>query len=164
MAALEQCNTNETIKISNGSKRVVIFLICTHLSSIGDVSRRIVAKAILFSVGEDVMAAAGPLQTCAGHAAGSEAAIHAMRDLFLTADCEAALLVDATNAFNSINREAALHNISIYFVQLCLQFCAIPMVLLLGCSSLVRESYFQLRARHRGIPSLWRCTHWQWFL
>ena len=52
---------------------------------IGDVSRRIVAKAILFSVGEDVMAAAGRLQTCAGHAAGSEAAIHAMRDLFLTA-------------------------------------------------------------------------------
>ena len=90
---------------------------------IGDVSRRIVAKAILFSVGEDVMAAAGPLQTCAGHAAGSEAAIHAMRDLFLTTDCEAALLVDATNAFNSINREAALHNISILCPALSTVLC-----------------------------------------
>ena len=56
---------------------------------------------------------AGPLQTCAGHAAGSEAAIHAMRDMFYTANCDAALLVDASNAFNAINRKAALHNIII---------------------------------------------------
>ena len=80
---------------------------------IGDVPRRIIAKAILFSVGDGVISAAGPLQTCAGHAAGSEAAIHAMRDMFYTANCEAALLVDASNAFNSINRKAALHNIAI---------------------------------------------------
>ena len=73
----------------------------------------ITGTAILFSVGDDVISAAGPLQTCAGHAAGSEAAIHAMREMFCTADCEAALLVDASNAFNSINRKAALHNIAI---------------------------------------------------
>lgn len=48
------------------------------------------------------MSAAGPMQTCAGHVAGSEAVVHAMRDLFSTADFEAALLVDASNAFNSI--------------------------------------------------------------
>ena len=46
---------------------------------IGDVPRRIVAKAILFVIGEDVISAAGHLQTCAGHAAGSEAAVHAMK-------------------------------------------------------------------------------------
>ena len=62
---------------------------------IGDIPRRIIAKAILFSVGDDVISAAGPLQTCAGHAARSEAAIHAMWDMFYTANCEAALLVDA---------------------------------------------------------------------
>ena len=33
--------------------------------------------------------------------------------MFYTANCEAALLVDASNAFNSINRKAALHNIAI---------------------------------------------------
>ena len=47
----------------------------------------------------DIVSAAGPLQTCAGHEAGSEAAVHAMKELFGAATSEAALLVDATNAF-----------------------------------------------------------------
>lgn len=34
-------------------------------------------------------------------------------DMFHTADCVAVLLVDASNAFNSNNRKAELHNISI---------------------------------------------------
>ena len=59
-----------------------------------------------------VVSAAGPLQTCAGHAAGSEAAVHAMKEMFGDNECEAAILVDASNAFNCINRQAALHNIS----------------------------------------------------
>ena len=45
--------------------------------------------------------------------AGSEAAVHAIRDMFDDDDCEAALLVEATNAFNCVNREAALQNISV---------------------------------------------------
>ena len=80
---------------------------------IGDVPRRIVAKAILYVIGDDIALAAGPLQTCAGQSAGSEAAVHAMKNMFDDSDCEAALLVDATNAFNCVNRQAALHNISI---------------------------------------------------
>ena len=35
-----------------------------------------------------------------------------MKELFGAATSEAALLVDATNAFNCVNRQAALHNIS----------------------------------------------------
>ena len=66
-----------------------------------------------FSVGDDVVSAADPLQTCAGHVSGSEAAVHARWDMLYTVDCKAALLVGAFNAFNSINRKAALHNISI---------------------------------------------------
>ena len=37
-----------------------------------------------------------------------------MRQLFQDDTSEAVILVDATNAFNSLNREAALHNIK-YF-------------------------------------------------
>ena len=53
-----------------------------HPIGIGDVPRQIVAKAILHVLGEDIVSAAGPLQTCAGHAAGSEATVHAMREMF----------------------------------------------------------------------------------
>ena len=53
----------------------------------------------------------GPLQVCAGHLAGCEAAVHAMRQVFESAETEAVLLVDASNAFNSLNRQAALRNV-----------------------------------------------------
>jgi hypothetical protein len=78
---------------------------------IGEVSRRIIAKAILKVVGDDVKLAAGTIQTCAGHEAGCEAAIHAMMEIESMDQTEAMLLVDATNAFNTLNRKAALHNI-----------------------------------------------------
>ena len=58
----------------------------------------------------DVMDASGPLQVCAGQTSGSEAAIHAMRNIFDTDDTDAILLIDASNAFNSLNRATALHN------------------------------------------------------
>ena len=80
---------------------------------VGDVPRWIIAKAILHVIGDDIQLAAGALQTCAGHNAGSEAAIHAMKSIFDDDDTQAALLVDATNAFNLVNRQAALHNISV---------------------------------------------------
>ena len=68
---------------------------------IGEVSRRIIAKAILKVVGDDVKLAAGTLQTCAGHESGCEAAIHAMKEIESMDETEAMLLVDATNAFNT---------------------------------------------------------------
>ena len=58
-----------------------------------------------------VQRAAGPLQLCAGQSSGVEAAIHAMRTLFTSDDAEGMLLVDASNAFNSLNRAVALQNI-----------------------------------------------------
>ena len=80
---------------------------------IGEVPRRIIAKSILKVIGEDVKSAAGSLQTCAGHEAGCEAAIHAMKEIEASEETEAIFLVDASNAFNTINRQAALHNIQI---------------------------------------------------
>ena len=54
----------------------------------------------------------GALQLCAGQDAGIEAAIHAMRDIFIDDETEAILLVDARNAFNNLNRQAALFNVN----------------------------------------------------
>ena len=48
-----------------------------------------------------------------GKKAGCEAAIHSMRSIFANPDTDSVLLVDATNAFNSLNRQVALTNISI---------------------------------------------------
>ena len=62
---------------------------------------------------EDAKDAAGSLQVCAGQEAGSEASIHTIYDVYQQDGTEAVLLVDADNAFNSINRKAMLHNISI---------------------------------------------------
>ena len=78
---------------------------------IGDVARRIIAKAVLTVVRPDIQDASGCLQMCGGQIAGIEAAVHSVRTAFESDDSEAALFVDATNAFNCLNRQAALHNI-----------------------------------------------------
>ena len=62
---------------------------------------------------QDILDATGPLQVCAGQESGCEAAIHVMRQIFAGEETEGALLVDATSTFDSINQQAALHNISI---------------------------------------------------
>ena len=66
---------------------------------IGEVCRRIISKAILSIVGQDVIDAAGPLQLCTGLDGGCEIAVHSIRQLFANPETEAVLLVDATNAF-----------------------------------------------------------------
>lgn len=80
---------------------------------VGEVLRRIAGKVIVSVLKKDIVTSVGFLQVCAGQEAGSEAAIHAMNTIFEEENTEAALLVDADNAFNSINREVFLHNISI---------------------------------------------------
>ena len=80
---------------------------------VGEVPRRIIAKAILRILKNEIEEAAGPLQLCAGQDGGCEAAVHAMKLIFQEESTQAALLVDAINAFNSINRHSALHNINV---------------------------------------------------
>jgi len=77
---------------------------------IGETSRRIIAKAVLYIVKQDVMDAASCLQLCAGQRTDCEAAVHAMRKIFANEGNEGNLLVDASNAFNSFNHCAALLN------------------------------------------------------
>ena len=62
---------------------------------------------------KDLRVAAGSVQVCAGQETGLEAAIYAIYDVYQQDETEAVLLVDADNAFNSINRKAMLHNVSI---------------------------------------------------
>ena len=61
----------------------------------------------------DFKEAVGPIQVCAGHQAGAEAAIHAMQTIFQEENTEGVLLIDASNAFNSMSRAVTLHNIQI---------------------------------------------------
>ena len=76
--------------------------------------RYIIFIIIIMSVTkQDVIDACGSLQVCAGHKRGSEAAVHAMRSIFDADDTDAVLLIDASNAFNSLNRAVALHNFTV---------------------------------------------------
>ena len=72
---------------------------------IGETARRIIAKAILRVINCDVQKAAGSIQLCVGQIGGVEAVIHSVRELFDSDETEAVLLVDAQNAFNSLNRQ-----------------------------------------------------------
>ena len=81
-----------------------------HPIGVGEVCRRIVGKVIMKYAKTDLRQAVGPLQLCAGFESGCEAAMHAMSEIFEEEDTEAMIFVDASNAFNSSNREAILVN------------------------------------------------------
>ena len=78
---------------------------------IGDTARRIIAKAVLSIIKPDIQDATGCQQMCGGQICGIKAAVHAARQVFASENCEAALLIDVTNAFNSLNCQNALQNI-----------------------------------------------------
>ena len=80
---------------------------------ISEVTRRVVGKCINWVLRKDIQQAAGPLQVATGLQGGTEAAIHSMKLIFEQDSTDGVILVDASNAFNSLNRKAALHNIQI---------------------------------------------------
>ena len=88
---------------------------------VGEVLRRIVGKAISWCLSQEIQEAGGPLQVSTGLKGSAEAAIHAMKTLFDQDSTDAIILVDAANAFNRLNRQAALHNLQ----YLCAPFCTI---------------------------------------
>ena len=77
---------------------------------IGEVVRGIIGKAIMKLIKYDLQDAVGSLQLCAGQDAGCEAAVHAMNAMFIKESTEAIILVDASNAFNRLNRRATILN------------------------------------------------------
>ena len=74
---------------------------------------RTAGKVVMNILQKEVINAAGSLQVCAGQEAGAEAGIRAMYDIYNNEHSEAVLLLDAENAFNSINRNVILRNISV---------------------------------------------------
>ena len=80
---------------------------------VGEVIRRIIGKCVMNVSKGDVVEASGSLQLCAGQKSGSEAAIHAMHAIIEADDMDAVLLIDASNAFDALNRAISLHNIRV---------------------------------------------------
>ena len=75
------------------------------------------------------MTSDGSLQVCAGHEAGCEVLIHAMKNIFENEkSAEAILLVVASNAFNSLNRKLFLHNVKV--------ICPVIATFVINCYSL----------------------------
>ena len=107
--------------IVNGKSNLEAYLSCRLIPldkkpgvrpiGIGETLRRIIGKAIISTIKPKIMESAGSLQLCAGQQAGCEAAVHAMSMIFAEDETDALLFVDASNAFNSINRKVMLHNI-----------------------------------------------------
>ena len=86
----------------------------TRPIGIGECFRRVITKAIVRIIKADIKRAAGKVQLAAGQLGGVEAAVHALSDKFGSDDCEGVLLLDASNAFNNLNRKMALKNMSFY--------------------------------------------------
>ena len=80
---------------------------------IGEILRRIIGKIVMKVLKIDVTDSAGALQLCAGQTAGCESAVHGMVDIWNEITTEGVLQVDASNAFNSINRNLLIHNIEV---------------------------------------------------
>lgn len=73
--------------------------------------RRIIGKAVMAVLGHDIQLIAGSDQLCAGQKSGCEAAVHAMHQQLENEDVEGLLFVDASNAFNALNRKLMLINL-----------------------------------------------------
>ena len=80
---------------------------------VGEVLRRIVGKVTVSTLRDNIIISVGQLQVCAGQESGCEAAVHSMSKMYKEEHTEVVLLVDATNAFNSVNRKIFLHNINV---------------------------------------------------
>ena len=79
---------------------------------VGETLRWVVGKAVCMATYIDIEDLCGVDQLCGGLRSGIEGVVHAMNDLFAQHSDSipgwGILLVDASNAFNSLNRSALL--------------------------------------------------------
>ena len=82
-------------------------------AGVGEVVRRIISKFILSVIRPEIRAVVGSPQMCVGQKCGNKAAVHALSAIYEEGSTDGVLLVDASsNAFNCLNRKAALANIN----------------------------------------------------
>ena len=87
---------------------------------VGETWRRLIAKTTLLLAGSEAKELCGIQQLCAGLEAGIEGGIHAIDELWKKHEEEEEwgfLLVDASNAFNELNRTAMLCIRVLYTLQ-----------------------------------------------
>lgn len=81
---------------------------------VGECLRRVIGKVICLITRDDAEVTCGTSQLCAGLKCGIEGAIHVANELFeVSDDSHGMLLIDAKNAFNSINRLSLLWNVRV---------------------------------------------------
>ena len=80
---------------------------------IGEVLGLIAGKVVVTHFRIEIVTSVGSPQVCAGQDGGCESIIHAMHAIYEDETCEAVLLVDPSNAFNSNSRNVFLHNVTI---------------------------------------------------
>ena len=78
---------------------------------IGELLRRIIGRCIARCVSADLKHLGSNIQLCLGQKCGIEHAIHTLREEFDADESCSKLLIDASNAFNLLNRKLALENI-----------------------------------------------------
>lgn len=86
-----------------------------HPIRIGDTAKHVIPEAMFNIISKDtcIQEVAGFVQLCAGQIAAIKAAVHAVRFLFQSEETKALLLVDANNAFNTLNPQTALHTCNV---------------------------------------------------
>ena len=73
---------------------------------VGEILRRIIDKAVVSTTRNHITKSVTSLQVCAGQECGCETAIHAMKSIYDDEETEVVLLIDPSNAFNAVNRQA----------------------------------------------------------
>lgn len=76
---------------------------------IGEALRRLICKAIAHAARGELQEACGAMQLCAGQPSGCEAGAAALQKLWDDPAVEAIILIDARNAFNTLNRAEAIN-------------------------------------------------------
>ena len=101
----------------------------TRPLGIGEMPRRICAKAVLVITRPDIKEASANANLCGGQEAAVQAIFHAVTELFEGDECDAVLLADANQGYQRLNRKVALHNLNI--------IC--PIFLVHSCCQLLRR-------------------------
>ena len=70
---------------------------------VGKPIRRTIGRCVTKVMKQDILELGGLLQVCAGHKSRSETTVHAMNSLVQYKEANAVLLVDASNAFSTLN-------------------------------------------------------------